>query len=72
MNPHDEFKDLVSRSRRLIDAALLLVITGALLVVAAGTLFCTVFITTFSTVRAGVDRVTARTSVWKAESLNVL
>lgn len=72
MNPRDEFKDLLTRSRRLIDAVLLLVITFALLVVAIGTLFCTVFITTFQTIRSAVDRVTARTSVWKAESLSVL
>jgi hypothetical protein len=71
MNPREEFKDLLTRSRRLIDAVFLVVITAALLVVAAGTLFCAVFVTTFSTIRSGVDRVTARMSVWKAESLSV-
>lgn len=67
MNPREEFKDLLVRSRRLIDAVLLVVITAALLIVSAGTLFCTIFITTFSTLREAVDRMTARSAVWKAD-----
>jgi hypothetical protein len=72
LNPRTEFRDLISRSRRLVDAALLLVITAALLLVASGTLFFTVFITAFTMGRNTIDRTTARVSVEKGAAFNVL
>ena len=72
MNPRDEFRDLVSRSRRLFNAALLLVITALLLVVAVGTLFCTIFITCCTMGRNTIDRATMRFTVQKGAELHVL
>ena len=72
MNPRTEFRDLISRSRRLVDAALLLVITAALLLVASGTLFFSVFITAFTMSRNTIDRATERVTVEKGATFNVL
>jgi hypothetical protein len=72
LTPRTEFTDLVSRSRRLVDAALLLLITFALLIVAAGTLFCTAWITVFTMGRNTIDRATAQVAVKKGATFNVL
>lgn len=72
MNPKDEFKDLLTRSRRLADAALLVVITFALLLVSAGTLFGTVWITVFTMGRNTIDRTTARVAVERGASFHAL
>ena len=72
MTPMAEFRDLLTRSRRLIDAVLLLIITFVLLIVSAGTLFCTVFVTTFSMGRSVIDRATARVTVVRGATFNVL
>jgi hypothetical protein len=72
MNPRTEFRDLISRSRRLFDAALLLLITFALLIVSAGTLFCTIFVTVFTMGRNTIDRTTARVAVEKGTAFHVL
>lgn len=72
MNPKDEAKDLLIRSRRLIDAALLLIITAALLIVALGTLFCVVFVTAFTMGRNTIDQMTMRVTVEKGAAFNVL
>ena len=72
MNPKDEFKDLISRSRRLVDASLLLLITFALLIVSAGTLFCTIFVTVFTMGRNTIDRTTARVVVERGAAFHVL
>ena len=72
MNPKDEFKDLCYRSRRLLDAVLLLIITFALAVVSIGTLFCTIFVTVFTMGKNTIDRTTARVSVEKGAAFNVL
>ncbi len=72
MNPRTEFADLLTRSRRLLDAALLLIITFGALLVAAGTLFCSCWITVFVFGRGIADRMTARTTTQKMEMLNVL
>lgn len=63
MNPRTEFADLVSRSRKLTAAALVLIISFALLIVSAGTLFATVFITVFRTAQGAADRMTAKVTV---------
>ena len=72
MNPKTEFVDLLTRSRRLIDAALLLVITLALMIVALGTLFCIVFVTVFVMGRNTIDRTTEKVTVGREAALNVL
>ena len=72
MTPRTEFADLVTRSRRLVDAILLLLITFALMMIALGTLFCAVFTTAFVMGRNTVDRMTARVTVEKGAAFNVL
>ena len=72
MTPRSEFSDLLTRFRRLIDVALLLVITFSLLIVAAGTLFCTVFVTTFHTGTGILDRAAVRATREKGAVVNVL
>ncbi|MFA6509974.1 MAG: hypothetical protein WCV62_05915 [Candidatus Peribacteraceae bacterium] len=72
MTPKTEWKDLLARSRRLLDAALLLLITFALLIVAAGTLFCVSFTTVFTMGRNTIDRMTARVTVEKGAEFHVL
>jgi hypothetical protein len=63
MTPLTEWKDLLSRSRALFSAVLLVFITFALLAVAAAMLFFSVFITTFRTGRVIVEQMTARVAV---------
>jgi hypothetical protein len=72
MNSMAEFRDLLTRSRRLVDAALLVVITAALLLVAAGTLFFSVFVTAFTMGRNTIDRTTARVAVERGAAFHVL
>jgi len=63
MNPRDEFRDLVGRTRRLIEAAALLVITAAQFAVSVATLFATAWITIFDTLRRAADRMAGRVAV---------
>jgi hypothetical protein len=63
MTVRSEFNDLLSRSRALFSAVLLVFLTFALLAVSVGTLFFSVFITTFRTGRRIVEQMTARVSV---------
>jgi hypothetical protein len=56
MNPSSEFRELTLRSRRLLDAALLMAITFALLLVAIAATFCAVFICAFVKLREAVDQ----------------
>jgi hypothetical protein len=63
MTPITEFNDLLSRSRALFSAVLLVFITFALLLVSTGVLFFSVFITTFRTGRLIVEQMTARVAV---------
>jgi hypothetical protein len=72
MDPRTEFHELLARSRRLVEAALLLVITAALLLVAAGTLFFSVFVTAFTMGRNTIDRTTARVAVERGAAFHVL
>ena len=60
MTPLSEYRELVTRFWKLIDAIILLILSALLLVVAGVTLGCTVFITTFTTGRHIVDRQAAR------------
>jgi hypothetical protein len=72
MNPRTEFRDLLTRSRRLVDAALLLLITFALLIVSAGTLFGTVWVTVFTMGKNTIDRTTERVTVERGAAFHVL
>jgi hypothetical protein len=63
MTVRSEFNDLLSRSRALFSAVLLVFITFALLLVSTGVLFFSVFITTFRTGRLIVEQMTARVAV---------
>jgi hypothetical protein len=63
MTPRTEFNDLIARSRALLDAVLLVLITFALLIVSAGVLFCSIWITVFRTGRMIADRTTARVAI---------
>jgi hypothetical protein len=63
MNPKTEFNDLLSRSRNLFSAALLVFITFALLAVSVVTLFCTCWLTVFRTGRVIVEQMTTRVAV---------
>jgi len=65
MTPRTEFRDLISRSRTLFAAVLLLLITAAMLLVAAANLFCAIWIALFSAGRGIVDRWTAWTKAPK-------
>jgi hypothetical protein len=72
MTPRTEFSDLLTRSRRLIDAVLLFVITFALLIVAIFTLLCTVWITAFVMGRSVLERATVKATVERGATFNVL
>jgi preprotein translocase subunit SecY len=63
MTPLTEWKDLLSRSRNLFSAVLLVFITFALLVVSVVTLFCTCWLTVFRTARGIAEQMTARVAV---------
>jgi hypothetical protein len=63
MTPLTEWKDLLSRSRALFSAVLLVFITFALLAVSVVTLFCTCWLTVFQTCRGIVEQMTARVAV---------
>lgn len=71
MNPREEFRELLARSRTLISAILLLIAAAGHLLVSFGTLFCAIWTVMFRTVRAAVDRMTVRTTAWRAD-LSVL
>jgi len=60
MNIKSEWFDLITRSRNLFAAVLLLLITAAMLLVAVGQLFCAVWITAFTSWRRIVDQCAVR------------
>lgn len=63
MTPEKEFSDLLDRTERMWNAALLLIISFLLLLVSGATLLCTVFVTFFSMTRNGANRWTEKISV---------
>jgi hypothetical protein len=63
MTPRAEYAELVSRSKILGSAVLLLFLSMALLLVSAATLFLTTFITAFRTWRGVIDRMTTRVTI---------
>jgi hypothetical protein len=60
MTPETEFSDLLDRTERMWNAALLLIITFLLLLVSGATLLCTVFVTFFSMTRNGANEWTEK------------
>lgn len=56
MTPRLAFADLISRTRALLCAVVLTLIAGASLIVAAAFLFCTIWISIFTTARTVADR----------------
>jgi hypothetical protein len=54
--PRAEWNELISRSRKLANAAAMMVLTAALLAVTVGVLFCSVFTTVFRVFRGVIDR----------------
>lgn len=72
MNPSVEFRDLVSRSRRLVDAALLLVIAIGALIVSGCILFCVLFTLPARCVRLSSDRLIEKYDPKRAEAFHVL
>ena len=60
MTPLTEYRSLVTRSHKMIDSALLLILAALHLAVAALTLFCAVWIAVFRTGRVVIDRRAAK------------
>lgn len=63
MSPKAEFRELVARSRALVSAAALLLITFVLLIVAVAILFCSVWITVFRTAQGMADQLRAKVTI---------